>query len=134
MRVSTPMKAITLTFFFLVLGWVWYSIAADYGYSAVSGTYSLQAKGEASTLILKQDGTFKQELKREGTMQHAQGSWRRFGEGGIVFSKEFLNIPGQETRPDGQVYGNVKKDFGLFLSIALNPESNGPVFRKRLFR
>lgn len=51
-----------------------------------------------------------------------------------MFSKEFLKVSGQEVRPDGQVDGEVRKRLGLFLSIALNPDPGGPVFRKKLFR
>jgi hypothetical protein len=112
----------------------WYCVAADYSYGAVSGTYTLSLTGETSTLILNKDRSFQQELSRDGKVERTQGSWRRLGEGGVVFSKEFLKVSGQEVRPDGQADGEVRKRLGLFLSIAFNPDPGGPVFRKKLFR
>jgi hypothetical protein len=52
----------------------------------------------------------------------------------VVFSKEFQKLSGQETRPDGQADGEVKKSNGLFISIAFHPDPTGPVFHKKLFR
>jgi hypothetical protein len=120
--------------FLLILFWVSYSVVADYSYGAVSGTYTLTLNGETSTLILNKDRSFQQELSRNGKVERTQGSWRRLGEGGVVFSKEFLKVSGQEVRPDGQADGEVKKRFGLFLSIDLNPDPGGPVFHKQSFR
>lgn len=112
----------------------WYSVAADYGYAAVSGTYVLHHDQEISTLVLKPDRTFEQEVRRGGKVERAQGNWRRIGEGGIVFSKEFLKLTGQEVRTDGQADGEVKKRcLGLRMSIKLNPDQGGPIFRKKLF-
>jgi hypothetical protein len=118
----------------IVLFCAWYIIAANYSYGAVSGTYNFRENGETSTLILKEDHSFQQELSRNGKLESARGSWRRIGEGGVVFSKEFLRMTGQEVRSDGQADGEVKKTFALFLSIYLTPDPGGPVFRKELFR
>jgi hypothetical protein len=119
----------------IIVFWVWYSVAADYGYAAVSGTYTLQRGDETSTLVLRPDHSFQQEISRAGKVERAQGSWRRIGEGGIVFSKEFLRVAGEEVRPDGQADGEVKKRcLGLLLSINLNPSPNGPTFHKKLLR
>jgi hypothetical protein len=118
----------------IIIFWVWYSVAANYDYGALSGTYSLRLKGETSTLVLKRDRSFQQELIHEGKTERAQGSWRRVGEGGVVFSKEFIKVPGQEIRPDGQADGEFKKRLGLFPSIAMSPDPGGPTFRKKLFR
>ncbi len=61
----------------------------------------------------------------------AQGTWRRVGEGGIAFSREFLKLSGQEIADDGEAYGNVEKSFlGLRLWIAFEPDKGGP----RLYR
>lgn len=114
--------------------WIWYCVAANYSYNAVSGVYGLERNGEASTLILKKDRSFYQVLTENGKVECTQGTWRRIGEGGIVFSKEFLKMAGQETRADGQVDGDVKKRFGIFLAIQFNPDPGGPVFRKKMFR
>jgi hypothetical protein len=119
----------------VVLFWVWYSVAADYGYSAVAGTYTLQQSGETSTLVLRSDHSFQQEVTRAGKVDRAQGNWRRIGEGGVVFSKEFLKVGGQEVRPDGEADGQVEKRcLGLLFSITLNPDPGGPTFHKKLFR
>jgi hypothetical protein len=117
----------------IFLFYVWYTIAADYGYSAVSGTYVMQHNGEMCTLVLNKDRSFEQELIRNGNKQQARGSWRRIGEGGVVFSKQFLKLPGQQVPADGQAFGEVENTLGLFLSLALNPVPDGPVFRKKLF-
>jgi hypothetical protein len=117
-----------------LLFWAWYMIAADYGYKAVSGKYSFRANGEISTLVLNPDRSFRQELSRSGTVKHAEGSWRRIGEGGVVFSQEFLRVPSQTARPDGQVDGRiVKRYLELVPSIAFEPEQGGPVFYKKWF-
>ncbi len=69
---------------------LWYTVASDYGDAVTSGTYHLSQNGETSTLVLKPDHTFRQELSLSGELRRAEGSWRRIGEGGVVFSKEFL--------------------------------------------
>jgi 4-amino-4-deoxy-L-arabinose transferase-like glycosyltransferase len=112
---------------------VWYTIAANYDYGALSGTYSFHFKGEMSTLVLKKDHSFQQELTHDGKLEHAQGRWRRVGEGGVVFSKEFMKLAGQKVRPDGQADAEVEKTLGLFASIHFDPAPSGPVFRKSYF-
>ena len=114
--------------------WEWYSVAADYDYDALSGTYTFSASGETSTLILRKDRTFQQELTHAGKVDHAEGRWHRSGEGGIEFTKEFLKVSGQEVTPDGEADGEVKKRFlGLFPSIRFNPRPGGPRFYKKAF-
>ena len=112
----------------------WYSIAANYDYGVVSGAYSFRHGNDESTLILRRDRSFQQELKHNGKVEQSQGTWRRIGEGGVVFSKEFLKLSGQVTRSDGEADGEVRKSLGLFISIAFTPDPGGPVFRKKLFR
>jgi hypothetical protein len=117
-----------------VLFWVWYVWAADYGYAAVSGTYTFDGNGEHSTLVLLESRVFQQELRHSGTIKRAEGTWRRTGEGGVVFSKEILKVEGQRVRPDGQADGEVRKTFGgLIFSIVFNGDKGGPVFKKKLF-
>jgi hypothetical protein len=58
----------------ILVSWVWYSVAANYDYGAVAGTYSLRRTGEASTLVLKEDRSFQQELIRRGKIERAKGS------------------------------------------------------------
>ena len=131
MKTGVAIKVVAGTFLLLII-WGWYSAAANYDYKAVSGIYSVRLNGEASTLFLKDNRSFQQELTREGRVEHAQGTWRRIGEGGVVFSKEFLTLSGQEVRADGQADGEIKKRIGLFLSIAFRPDVGGPVFKKKL--
>lgn len=103
-----------------ILGFVlWYSVAADYGDSVTSGTYDLSRSGETSTLVLKPDHTFRQELNKLGKIEYATGTWRRIGQGGVVFSKEFLAISGQERRADGAADADINKRLGFLVSIAL---------------
>jgi hypothetical protein len=56
----------------------------------------MQRGDETSTLVLRPDHRFQQEISRAGKVERVQGSWRRIGEGGIVFSKEFLRVAGVE--------------------------------------
>jgi hypothetical protein len=118
-----------------LLFWFWYRWAADYGYRAISGTYIFHDNGEQATLVLLESRVFRQELSHPGTVEQAEGTWRRVGEGGVVFSNEFLKVGGQRVRRDGQTDGQVKKTFGgLFLSIVFNGDKGGPVFHKKVFR
>jgi hypothetical protein len=135
MRMAVVARTICAVLLPLCIFSIWYSVAADYGYGAVSGTYTFRQHGEESTLVLGKDRTFQQDLRRNGIVQHAEGTWRRLGEGGMVFSSEFLKLSGQESRPDGQADGEVRKHFlGLLVSIDLAPESKGLKFKKMLFR
>jgi hypothetical protein len=96
---------------------LWYVIAADYSDGVASGRYRLAQNGETSTLFLNPDHTFQLSMSRLGKEQHAAGTWRRVGEGGIAFSKELSMVPGQEA--DGSAFADMHKDFGLFVSLAL---------------
>jgi hypothetical protein len=98
---------------------LWGAVAMDYGYSVASGTYSLAENGETSTLVLKPDHTFQQILNHSGKLQHAEGTWRRFGEGGIAFSQQFLVLSGQELSAHGIAYAEMHKTLGLFVSLVL---------------
>lgn len=119
----------------LALALFWYMVASDYSYEAVSGTYLFQGDGESSTLVLRQDQSFDEDLTRNGKTVHVRGTWRRLGEGGVVLSSDFLKVRGQETRSDGQADGNIEKRFaGFFPSIRFEPQFSGPKFNKRLFR
>jgi len=109
-----------ILFSVILLFWVWYSVAADYGYNAVSCTYTFASNGERSTLVLKPDHSFQQELSKQGKVERATGTWRRIGEGGIAFSKEFLIVSGQEPGADGTAYGAIHKKFGFLVSLTLS--------------
>jgi hypothetical protein len=103
----------------LVLSFIWLVEAMDYGDSVAAGTYHFARGGEASTLVLSPDHTFKQQLTRSGQTSHAEGTWRRLGEGGINFSKDFLVVSGDEPEPDGTTFSELRKTLGLFPSLAL---------------
>jgi hypothetical protein len=136
MRIPKPVRIAGWVFLALAAFWIWYMVAADYSYGAVAGTYSFRSDGEASTLILKKDRTFQQELTRQGKVESTRGTWRRIGEGGVVFSREFLAVEGQQVRPDGQADGEVQKSFlELIPSIVFEPgRVHGPRFHKKWFR
>jgi hypothetical protein len=118
-------KSIRTVGVFLVLAVclvLYYSVASDYGDSVVAGTYHLARSGEASTLVLNPDHTFQQELSHHGKVEHATGTWRRVGEGGVAFSKEFLITSGQEPGADGTSYGEIHKNWDfwfLFRSVSI---------------
>ena len=98
---------------------LWYMIAADYGDGVASGTYHFAQDGQTATLVLKPDHRFQEELREHGETKQATGTWRRIGEGGIAFSKEFLLVTGQETGADGTAYADIHKDLGIFVSLVL---------------
>jgi hypothetical protein len=117
----------------LTLGLFWYWEGENFSDRAVSGTYTFRLNGEGSTLVLRPDHSFQQELDSAGTVRRAVGSWHVFGEGGIAFSEEFLKVPGKEMGASGRPYGQIENWFGI-VSITLAPNPNGPRFHKKLFR
>jgi hypothetical protein len=119
----------------VVFFWVWYVVAADYGYGALSGTYILQSGPETSTLILRENRIFEQQQSHMGREERVRGTWRRVGEAGIAFSHEFLNTQQQNPGLDREVYGGVeKRRLGLIPYIVLDPvDSSSPTFRKQFF-
>jgi hypothetical protein len=92
---------------------LWFISASDFSDSVFCGTYKLVQDNERSILTLKPDHTYQQELSGSGRIQHASGTWRKLGEGGVVFSKEFLVLTGQEPGADGTSYGEIHKTLGL---------------------
>lgn len=118
----------------IIVGVVWYNVAANYGYRALAGTYVFQRDGEKCTLYLRPDQTFSEELNRGGVMQEAQGRWRRYGEAHVAFSSEFLAVSGQELNAAREAHGQFDKRFGLMRSLTLAPLPNGPTFQKEWFR
>ena len=114
--------------------WIlWYWEAGDFRDSAVSGIYAIQLNGVASTLVLRPDHSFQQEVDRAGTVRRTTGNWRVLGLGTIEFSGDFQKLPGQEMHVVGSAFGYLANWFGV-RSITLAPEASGPIFWKRLFR
>ena len=134
MTVRRLLGAFGAVLLLLALSWVLYSAMADYSYRAVSGVYKASGGGTTSTLRLNADRTFEQDTGRGGVRLHAQGTWRRNGEGGVVFSKEFLRENGESSRTDGQVGGEVVKRFGFLFTIPIESSWGGRVFYKRPFQ
>jgi len=134
MKKMTVAAWIGLVFLLTALvGTFWYWEGENFSDGAVSGTYIHQLNGETSTLVLKPDRSFQQELDVAGTVRRAEGSWRVSGEGHIAFSGEFLKVSGEEMSPAGQAYGQIENWFGV-VSITLAPNPDGPRFHKKLFR
>jgi hypothetical protein len=135
MRVSKPLRIGGWILLSLSVVWIWYIVAANYGYGAVSGTYVLRCREGTAALVLRPDRSFQEDLNCGGKSERALGRWHRFGEAGIVFSREFLKLPGQKISSDGEAYGRVEKTFfGLLPVIKLDPIPGGPNLKRRLFR
>lgn len=112
----------------------WYSIASNYDYAPLSGTYVFDNGTEKCTLHLRSDQTFLEELKRKGAIQTVQGHWRRYGQAHVSFSSEFLVVSGQQLDGSGGSHGQFDKTLGLFPSLTLAPIPDGPKFRRKLLR
>jgi hypothetical protein len=118
----------------LVLFGIWYNIASNYDYGALAGTYVFHGNGEACALHLHADGTFLQELNRQGQVQQFQGHWHRSGEAHVTFSDEFRKISGEEVDAAGETHGEFDKSLGVFPILVLAPLPGGPLFAGRYFR
>ena len=133
------------TFAFIALLCLWFSIASNYDYNALSGTYKYKSDGATSTLVLKADRTFFQQVNQNGKTANAIGTWRRIGEGGVNFSLGFLRIPGAKqyreefpehldgTVEDDEYYGHFGKIAGMYPILKLNANPPGPTLHKQLF-
>lgn len=116
--------------------WAWYVWLADYGYSAVAGTYVYQDDKQKATLILFQNHVFDEVLVTGNGTEKARGSWERSGEAGVAFSPDFLILTGQSKAGD-HVWGHVRKTLGgLHQSIVFRRDDgeDGPAFSKRMFQ
>ena len=114
-----PIWMMSVVFLLVACIFAWAVAAMDYGDRIAAGTYSFEANGESSTLVLSLNHTFRQTRRLGGNEQRSQGTWRRVGEGGISFSKEFLVVPGDEPEPDGTTFSDMHKAFGVFTSLRL---------------
>ena len=146
MRLSRSARVGVSILIALTLCVVWWVIASNYDYGALAGTYKFQENGTSSTLILRPDKSFHEEISSAGKIQTADGKWRRIGEGGVCFSIEFLRVPGARTAieefPDSDksdinannFYGRFEKIMGVYPELKLNANPPGPIFYKQLFR
>jgi hypothetical protein len=113
------LTAISITLVVLLCLFAWAVVAMDYGDRVAVGTYSFKRDGESSTLTLSPDHTFHQILRRGSDERHADGTWRRIGQGGFFFSKDFLVVTGDEPEPDGTTFCDMQKLLGLYPSLRL---------------
>jgi hypothetical protein len=134
MKMTSFARAGCGIFLLAALFWGWYSVAANYDYGALAGTYVFHGKGETCTLHLRPDRTFVQELSRSGEIKKSQGHWHRYGESHVSFSEEFLKLSGEEMNTAGQAHGEFDKLLGIFPTLVLAPLPNGPKFHKKLLR
>ena len=117
----------------VILFSAWYSVASNYDYGSLAGTYVFHGNGEICTLYLHPDRTFVQEISQSGQIQKSQGQWHRYGQAHVSFSNEFIKVPGEELNADGQVHGQFDKTIGLFPTLVLAPLPTGPRFLKKFF-
>jgi hypothetical protein len=125
-------KAAVLILALFVLLWFGYGYVADYEDSVASGSYVSRTGGVTSTMILRIDHSFHQERTTGEEKEQADGTWRRIGEGGLVFSKGFLELPGQRVMSDGTAYATLYKTLGLWPFISMDSTTTSPIFRKKL--
>lgn len=84
-------------------------------------------------LNLRADHTFAEEFKNSGDVQRATGTWHRYGQAHVSFSRKFLKVSGQELNASGEAHGEFAKSLGLFPVLTLAPLPNGLEFRRRVF-
>ena len=119
-------KAATLIVGVCLVLWFGYAWVADYGDGVASGTYKAVSDGTETTLVLEPDHSFHQtRVGAKGPVSGA-GTWRRFGESGLVFSGSMLQLPHQRVMPNGDAYATLYKTAGIW------PHSSRSTQRPRL--
>lgn len=115
----------------VVVFWFGYAWLADYGDGVASGTYKALLNGHEVTLVLKSDHTFRQrEVGANGPVE-GWGTWRRIGEGGLIFSGSMLQLPHQRFMPNGEAYATLYKTAGVWPPfISVDSTSTAPIYRK----
>jgi len=117
----------------VILFSAWWYVASSNDYGALAGTYVFAGNREKCTLNLHPDRTFEQELTRSGEIQKSRGHWYRYGQAHVLFSNEFLKLPGEELNASGEAHGQFDKTFGIFPTLTLAPLPDGPTFHRKLF-
>ena len=74
MKMTVPAWSGVIVLLIIVILSVWYYEGENFGDDAVPGTYSVRLSGEKSTLVLRPDHSFEQELEIAGTASHAYGT------------------------------------------------------------
>ncbi|MGD0649126.1 MAG: hypothetical protein ABR971_14155 [Acidobacteriaceae bacterium] len=127
-----------------ILFCVWFNIASDYDPPRLAGTYTFHNANVSTVLKLKADETFSQTLTINGQTKSAQGTWHRIGEGGVVFSGEFLRLPGERSAADSpgseeasnphpEFYGEFHKILTVYPEIWLEGVPAGVALHRKLF-
>lgn len=119
MTAKSITKATGAVLLLLGIFFCWFVVASDYSAAAACGTYTLTYRGMRSSLVLHCDHSFTQDVSNAGKMQHAKGTWRRIGEGGVIFSREFISLPGQQLEEDGSAYADMRREFGVLMHLDL---------------
>jgi hypothetical protein len=130
---------------FIALFCVWFSIASNYDYDALRGTYTYDNANVSSTLVLNADRTFSQQLTDGGKTVRASGTWRRIGEGGVALSADFLRLPGQQSSADTPgadpdsiahpwFYGYFDKTLTVYPVLRLEGTASNLAMHRNLFR
>jgi hypothetical protein len=127
-------KAVAAPVLFVAVFCLWYSIASNYDYGALAGTYRFYGEGEKCILYLHADHTFQQEVTRSVETRKSQGTWHRYGESHVSFSGEFQVLPGENLNQSGEAHGQFEKVMGLFPTLVLAPLPDGPRFRRQILR
>lgn len=127
-------KAAALILVVIAIFWFGYIWIADYGDGVASGTYEALANGQRTTLVLRPDHTFHQTRVSNDVQVQGDGTWRRIGEGGLVFSGAILALPHQRVMPNGGAYATLNKTAGIWPPfISLDSTTTAPIYRKSLF-
>jgi hypothetical protein len=119
MAVKLIVRAAVCVFLIGGIGICWFVVASDNSDASASGTYRLARNGLTSTLILLPDHSFRQEVSDSKEIQRAEGSWRRVGQGGVVFSRDFLTFPGEQRGEDGTAFSDMERRFGILIRLCL---------------
>ena len=120
---------IALVCLLAVVSWWWYSWDLNEPH-VVSRIYIAKSQGECNKIELEPDYTFKQELWHGDLYaEQAQGTWRRFGRGGVAFSDNFLGATSAATSTYN-VYGMIDNTFG-FHSIVVDSQMRPTIFHQR---
>jgi hypothetical protein len=90
--VNKTTRNIILLFGLLGILAVWYVIATGYDYADLAGTYKVTLDERTCILKLNKDHTFIQELNHNGNTEMRYGTWRRYGQAHVSFSREFVPL------------------------------------------
>ena len=119
-------------FVLLLICWWWQ--AWNFSDRFVAGTYVAKNTpiGSCNLIELKSDHSFKQQLwMGDRVALPAVGTWSRFGEAGVAFSKSFLGSNPDEVAKDN-VYGMLDNTFG-FHTLTVDPQTKPIKFKKAFF-